>query len=90
LSTPAADEVLWWAGIDPHRSADGLDDADVDRLAHAIRRRLPIMLRRGGSHRGTLSPAVRAECPPCDRDGCPLQRDTVGGRTAVWCPQHQQ
>ncbi len=90
LGNMCADEVLWWAGIDPHRRADGLDAAEIGRLAHAIRRRLPIMLRRGGSHRGTLSPAVRAQCPPCDRDGCPLRRDTIGGRTAVWCPQHQR
>ncbi len=90
LGNMCADEVLWWAGIDPHRPADDLDDADVDRLATAIRRRLAIMMRRGGSHRGTLSPAVRANCPPCERDGCPLRRDTIGGRTAVWCPRHQQ
>ena len=89
LGNLCADEVLWWAWIDPRRAAGSLDDADVDRLAYAIRRRLAIMLRRGGSHRGTLSPAVRAECPPCDRDGGPLRRDTIGGRTAVWCPMHQ-
>jgi formamidopyrimidine-DNA glycosylase len=90
LGNMCADEVLWWAGIDPHRPADGLDDADIDRLATAIRRRLAIMMRRGGSHRGTLSPTVRAHCPPCDRDGYPLRRDTIGGRTAVWCPRHQR
>ncbi len=90
LGNMCADEVLWWAGIDPHRPAHSLDAAEVERLAHAIRRRLPIMLRRGGSHRGTLSPSVRAECPPCERDGGQLRRDTIGGRTAVWCPIHQK
>jgi formamidopyrimidine-DNA glycosylase len=90
LGNMCADEVLWWAGIDPHRTADTLDAGELDRLAHAVRGRLPIMLRRGGSHRGTLSPAVRAECPPCDRDGGPLRRDTIGGRTAVWCARHQR
>ncbi len=90
LGNMCADEVLWWAGIDPHRPADDLDGAEIDRLANAIRRRLAIMMRRGGSHRGTLSPTVRAQCPPCDRDGRPLRRDTIGGRTAVWCPWHQR
>lgn len=90
LGNMCADEVLWWACIDPRRPADCLDDGDVERLATAIRRRLPVMLRRGGSHRGTLSPAVRAECPPCERDGHPLRRDTIGGRTAVWCSEHQR
>jgi formamidopyrimidine-DNA glycosylase len=90
LGNMCADEVLWWAGIDPRRPADRLDDGDVERLAGAIRRRLPMMLRRGGSHRGTLSPVVRLACPPCERDGHPLRRDTIGGRTAVWCPEHQR
>ncbi|HYN31277.1 MAG TPA: DNA-formamidopyrimidine glycosylase family protein [Ilumatobacteraceae bacterium] len=90
LGNLCADEVLWWAGVDPRRTADTLDTAEVDRLANTIRRRLAIMLRRGGSHRGTLSPAVRARCPPCDRDGEPLRRETIGGRTAVWCSRHQR
>ena len=89
LGNLCADEVLWWAGIDPHRSAGDLSDDEVRALASAIRRRLPIMLRHGGSHTGVLSPAVRASCPPCERDGAPLRRDVIGGRTAVWCPHHQ-
>jgi formamidopyrimidine-DNA glycosylase len=90
LGNMCADEVLWWAGIDPHRAASSLVDQEIDALARAIRRRLPVMLRRGGSHRGTLSPAVRTACPPCERDGTPLRRDTIGGRTAVWCSGHQR
>ncbi len=90
LGNMCADEVLWWAGIDPRRPSDSLSDIDIERLASAIRRRLPIMQRRGGSHRGTLSPTVRAGCPPCERDGHPLRRDRIGGRTAVWCPEHQR
>ncbi len=90
LGNMCADEVLWWAGVDPHRSASELGDDELRALASAIRRRLPIMLRRGGSHTGVLSPAVRAACPPCERDGAPLRRDVIGGRTAVWCPCHQR
>ncbi|MGB7878092.1 MAG: DNA-formamidopyrimidine glycosylase family protein [Ilumatobacteraceae bacterium] len=90
LGNMCADEVLWWAGIEPRRSAGELSDDEVRALASAIRRRLPIMLRRGGSHTGVLSPAVRAACPPCERDGAPLRRDVIGGRTAVWCPRHQR
>lgn len=90
LGNMCADEVLWWAGIDPHRPASSLGDAEIGALAGAVRRRLPIMLRRGGSHRGTLSPSVRAACPPCPRDGGPLRRDAIGGRTAVWCSAHQR
>jgi formamidopyrimidine-DNA glycosylase len=90
LGNMLVDEVLWWAGVDPRRPAGALDVTALADLAAAIRRRLPIMLRRGGSHTGVLSPAVRAACPPCPRDGHGLRRDRIGGRTAVWCSQHQR
>jgi formamidopyrimidine-DNA glycosylase len=90
LGNLCVDEVLWWAGLDPRRTVDSLDEREVDRLASTIRRRLPIMLARGGSTTGVLSPAVRAACPPCERDGAPLERLAIGGRTTVWCPRHQR
>lgn len=90
LGNLLVDEVLWWSGIDPHRPARSLDATEVAALHGAIRRRLPVMLRRGGSHTGTLSPDVRRGLPPCPRDGAPLSRGTVGGRTTVWCAAHQR
>jgi formamidopyrimidine-DNA glycosylase len=90
LGNLCADEVLWWAGLDPRRTVDSLSPDEIERLASAIRRRLPLMLARGGSTEGVLGPAVRASCPPCDRDGTPLVRTTLGGRTTVWCPTHQR
>ena len=89
LGNLCVDEVLWWAGLDPARSVESLTGPEVERLASMIRRRLPVMLARGGSTAGVLNPAVRASCPPCERDGAPLQRLTIGGRTTVWCPHHQ-
>jgi formamidopyrimidine-DNA glycosylase len=89
LGNMLADEVLWWAALDPHRPARDVDEAEVAALQHAIRRRLPVMLRRGGSHTGTLDPHLRAG-GVCPRDGAELRRDVVGGRTTVWCPQHQR
>lgn len=89
LGNLCADEVLWWSGISPHRGAASLRADEVARLVTAIKRRLPIMLRRGGSTAGTLTPSVRAASGPCPRDGTPLRRDRIGGRTAVWCPSHQ-
>ncbi len=83
------DEVLWQAGLAPHRRACELSEAEVQHLVAAARTHLPAMLARGGSHCGTISPAVRAAMPACPRDGGPLQRGTVGGRTTVWCPVHQ-
>jgi len=89
LGNLCVDEMLWWGGIDPHRPAKSLDGDETKRLVDVVRRRLPIMLRRGGSTMGDLSPDVRAACPPCERDGHPLRRDMIAGRTAVWCPDHQ-
>lgn len=84
------DEVLWQAGLAPDRPAGSLSDAELDRLLAAMREHLPAMLARGGSHRGTISPEVRAALPPCPRDGAPMRRGTVGGRTTIWCPTHQR
>jgi len=90
LGNLCADEVLWWAGVAPHRSAHTLVDDEVAALARTIRTRLPTMRRRGGSTHGTLTPDVRAHCPPCPRCGTPLRRESIGGRTAVWCAGHQR
>jgi formamidopyrimidine-DNA glycosylase len=83
------DEILWQAALAPTRPAGSLTDEDVDVLLAAMREHLPAMLARGGSHRGTISPEVRAALPPSPRDGSALVRTTVGGRTTVWCPAHQ-
>lgn len=84
------DEILWQASLAPTRRADSLGELDLDTMVAAMREHLPAMLDRGGSHRGTISPEVRAGLPPCPRDGAPLARATVGGRTTVWCPGHQR
>lgn len=89
LGNLCADEVLWWAGIAPTRPARSLTSAEIATLAITIRRRLPIMLRRGGSTAGVLHPALRAAVGLCPRDGEPLTRRSIAGRTAVWCAFHQ-
>lgn len=89
LGNLLADEMLWWAGLSPHRGADTLSPGEIEHLVTVVRSRLPVMLERGGSTTGSLSPEVRAVCPPCSRDGAPLRRETIGGRSAVWCPEHQ-
>jgi formamidopyrimidine-DNA glycosylase len=90
LGNMLVDEVLWWAGLDPRRRARSVAPEDVAVLHRAIRRRLPVMLRRGGSHTGTLSSEVRAAVATCPRDGAPLERTLVGGRGTIWCRAHQR
>lgn len=84
------DEVLWQAGIAPVTPARDVPAADVEWLVAFAPGHLRDMLDRGGSHRGTVTPAVRAALPPCPRDGAPMRRDQVGGRTTIWCPEHQR
>ena len=85
----AADELLWRAGLDPARPAGSLTAAESRRLAHHIRRTLADLIARGGSHMGDLMPAREAGAV-CPKDGTPLLRRTVGGRTTFSCPTHQR
>lgn len=83
-----ADEVLWRAGLSPVRSAGSLSDTERRRLLRTLRATLSDLAERGGSHLGDLMPE-RHPGGVCPRDGTPLIRTTVGGRTSWWCPTHQ-
>ena len=86
LGNLLTDEALWRAGIDPVRQPVNIDRDDRKRLHRAIRDTLRVLARRGGSHTGDMPRGPDAVCP---RDGTPLQRRTVGGRTTYSCPTHQ-
>lgn len=88
LGNLLVDESLWRAGIDPARSADTLDAGEQARLHRAARSTLRLLGKRGGSHTGDLMPA-RAPGAHCPKDGAPLLRRKVGGRTTYSCPVHQ-
>lgn len=86
LGNLLVDEVLFRSGLDPRRPAKSLDRDERRRLHRAIRATVRSLGRRGGSHTGDLPREVAVPCP---RDGGPLVRQTVGGRTTYWCPVHQ-
>jgi formamidopyrimidine-DNA glycosylase len=88
LGNLLVDEILWRAGIAPTRSAASLERVEQGRLARSISTTLRVLGRRGGSHTGDLM-AARHPGGFCPRDGAPLRRETVGGRTTYWCPAHQ-
>jgi formamidopyrimidine-DNA glycosylase len=88
LGNLLCDEVLWRAGIDPARTADTLDADETRRVHRAIHTTLRILGRRGGSHTGDLT-ARRESGALCPKDGAPLVRRTVAGRTTFSCPVHQ-
>lgn len=83
-----ADEVLWRARLSPMRPADSLAPAETRRLHRELRRTVDLLVERGGSHLGDLIPH-RLPGGACPKDGAPLRRATVGGRTTWWCPIHQ-
>jgi len=88
LGNLLVDEALWRAGIDPARASNTLDAGEQARLHRAIRTTLRVLGRRGGSHTGDLM-ASRVPGGHCPKDGTPLLRRTVGGRTSYSCPLHQ-
>jgi formamidopyrimidine-DNA glycosylase len=88
LGNLATDEVLWRAGLDPRRPAGSLSAPESRRLHRHLHSTLAQLMERGGSHTGDLQ-AERRAGGLCPRDGSPLQRATVGGRTTWWCPRHQ-
>jgi formamidopyrimidine-DNA glycosylase len=83
-----ADEILWRAGLAPERPADSLSPVEMRRLHRHLGRTLSDLTARGGSHLGDLMPE-RETGGVCPKDGTPLERTTVGGRTSWWCPVHQ-
>jgi formamidopyrimidine-DNA glycosylase len=84
-----ADEVLYRAALDPARPAGSLDANEVRRLHRHLRATIDDLLERGGSHLGDVIPA-RGPGGTCPRDGTPLVRRTIGGRTTWSCPRHQR
>lgn len=84
-----ADEALWRAGLDPARAAGSLTTAEVRRLHRRLVGTIFDFVRDGGSHTGVLLP-YRVDGGRCPRDGTPLVRRQVGGRTTWSCPVHQR
>ena len=84
-----ADEALWRAGLDPARPARSLTPAEARRLHKHLVVTITELGDRGGSHLGDLQVA-RVRGALCPRDGAPLLRRTIGGRTTYSCPRHQR
>lgn len=87
LGNLLVDEILYRAGLDPARTAGGLTPAEINRLHRWMRSTLAT-LGPLGSHAGELGPSRRRD-GLCPKDGTPLLRRTIGGRTTFSCPRHQ-
>jgi len=89
LGNLLTDEILFRARIDPARAATSLGPDEQRVLARAISTTLRTLARRGGSHAGDHMPGREPE-GRCPRDGAPMLRRTVGGRTTYSCSVHQR
>jgi formamidopyrimidine-DNA glycosylase len=83
-----ADQILWQARIAPTRIVSSLSVEDLDRLRREVRAAVRSAIRKGGAHTGRFIQARRSD-GVCPRDGHPLERGRVGGRTTYWCPACQ-
>ena len=100
-----ADEVLHRAKVRPDRPAGSLTVGEIKRLRASVGPVLQAGLRWGGTSLNDLAyllPDGRAgeylhrlrvygrEGLPCRRDGSPIERTVIGGRSSFWCSQCQQ
>ena len=83
-----ADETLWQARLSPLRPAGDLSEDELDHLRRVLRRCTRSAIQKGGVHTGEFI-EHRERDGVCPRDGAPLRRETVGGRTTYWCPEDQ-
>jgi formamidopyrimidine-DNA glycosylase len=97
-----ADEALWRARLSPLRRANSLSDAEMTRLARAIRAALRTGIARQGStlsdYRapdgapGSMQEEFRVygrDGEPCHRCGTTIAKTRVGGRGTWYCPRCQ-
>ena len=71
------------------RPAGTLGPKEVARLHEQLVATLGDLIAKGGSHTGELQ-SQRQPGGICPKDGTPLVRRTVGGRTTWSCPKHQR
>jgi formamidopyrimidine-DNA glycosylase len=85
-----ATEAMWHARIDPRSSSDALSRADVGKLARGLKAALrrELAAREGATGpdewQDVFSVYGRAGAP-CPRDGTPIARVVIGGRTTTFC-----
>tara|TARA_B100000214_G_scaffold321410_1_gene256944 strand:- start:767 stop:1549 length:783 start_codon:yes stop_codon:yes gene_type:complete len=89
LGNLLTDEILWRSSIDPRRQSNMLSRNDKRRLLHHTIQTISELTDLGGSHMGNLQ-KHRVTGGLCPRDGAPLNRYNIGGRTTYSCPKHQK
>ncbi len=86
-----ADEVLFGAGVRPERRADSLSEDEIKRVHRGVRQVLRRAIKTGGDENFPsdflVSRSSRgASCKSC---GAAIEKRTIAGRTAYFCPRCQ-
>ena len=89
LGNLLTDEILWRSSIDPRRQSNSLSRNDKRRLLRHTTQTISELTELGGSHMGNLQDH-RVPGGLCPKDGEPLNRYNIGGRTTYSCPKHQK
>jgi formamidopyrimidine-DNA glycosylase len=90
-----ADEILWRAKIDPRTASGGIEGARLNELWKNIRYVCTGAIKHISNDFSDPPPgwffhvrwSAKGKCP---RDGSPLKRGTIGGRTTAWCAKCQR
>lgn len=91
LGNLTADEALWQARIDPRRPVNSLEQRERDALFRKIQKVLHDSLPHGRvPAKQTWLTSARDPGGTCPRCGSLLDRATVAGRTAIYCPREQR
>lgn len=92
LGNLTADEALWQARIDPRRKASSLEPPERRVLYQKIQKVLRDSVPYGlvPAKRTWLTGARGRRDGTCPRCGARLERETVAGRTTVFCPVEQR
>ncbi len=89
LGNLLTDEILWRSSIDPRRQSNTLSRNEKRRLLRHANQTITELTDLGGSHMGNLQDH-RVPGGLCPKDGVPLNRYNIGGRTTYSCPEHQK
>jgi formamidopyrimidine-DNA glycosylase len=86
-----ADEILFEAKVRPDRRGSTLSEEEVKRIHRETRRVLSRAIRTGGDEEFPSNFLVsrNARGARCGACGQPIEKKTIGGRTAYFCPNCQ-
>ncbi len=97
-----ADEILWYAGISPRRTADSLDQVEIHKLFQSMQKVIRIAIKAGGTSSrnyrkpddqpGDYYPLRRAYHRTGELCGCgkgEIERTIIAQRSTHFCPSHQ-